>query len=88
MWCIRIYVDPIVSVWESQSRCKSPYHVEFSREEGRAAILGLSLVRGVILKKLAFILQRLTDRFGCFDVTLTTVHHWNVAQTQRDDTPC
>ena len=57
------------------------YHIKFACEEGRAAVLRLSLVCGMALKELTLSIKRLLDWLRCVDVALTTIDNRDVAQT-------
>ena len=63
---------------------RSTHHVELAGKERRAAVLRLALVRRVVLEELALILESSRNRLLGIDVTLATVDHWYVTQTQRN----
>jgi hypothetical protein len=63
------------------------YHIQFSGEEGCAAILGLGAIRGMVLEEFSFMSQSLLDCFARVDVPLSAINDGNITQTQGDDAP-
>ena len=61
------------------------YHVELAGEEGSTAVLCLALVCDVILEEFTLIVKCGLDRLVGVDITLTTVDHWHITQTQGDN---
>ena len=60
------------------------YHVELASEEGSTTVLCLALVRRMILEELALIIQSCTDGLVGINITLSTVHDWDITQAKGD----
>lgn len=85
MWCIRICETSCQrDTWSEPSNVA--HVVELACEEGRAAELGLGLVRRVVLEERPFGFESRRDGLGVVDITLAAVDDWDVAKTQRNDT--
>jgi hypothetical protein len=74
-------------LWLLSFELRGVYHVELPSEERSSAVLGFALVRSVALEELPFGLKRNTDLLVGFDVSLTSVYHRNVTQSQRNNAP-
>lgn len=64
---------------------RETYHIELSSKEWSSAVLRLPFVRSVALKEVPLSFKRDADLLICFDVSLSSVHYWNVTQSQRND---
>lgn len=62
------------------------YHVQLSGQVRGSAVLGLTLVSGMVLEEGALSLQGLVDGLLGINITLSTVDDGNVAETKGNDT--
>ena len=68
-------------------RGREAHHVEFPSKEWGSAILRFAFVRRVVLEEFALGLEGNADLLVCVNIPLPSVHHGNIAQSQRNDPP-
>ena len=70
------------------SQTNNLYHIELPCKERSSAKLGLALIRRVIFKKFTLMFESMRYRFGSLNIPLTTIHDWNIAESERNDAAC